>query len=216
MEELEIFGRHTSYNVQKVLWLADELELNYSHVQVGGRFGGTDTSDFLQMNPMGKVPVLRHGANHVWESNTIVRYMAATFSENTWIATDPYQRSLQERWMDWAIEKFEPAFIGVFWGFYRIPPERRNNISIAKSVNDCNHCLSMIGDQLKEKSFLLGDTPSVADVAVGVFLHRLWSIELALVFPKNVENWYMQLSERSGYDQWVKSDFHELQGRSDY
>ena len=116
MKKIEIFGRHTSYNVQKVLWIADELELEYSHIQIGGRFGGNDTDDFLLMNPFGKVPVLRHGDDLIWESNTIVRYLADSFSKDTWIASTPYERSLDERWMDWSIEKLEPAFVDVFWG----------------------------------------------------------------------------------------------------
>lgn len=142
--------------------------------------------------------------------------MANVFSKNTWIASHPYERSQQERWMDWSIEKFEPAFVGVFWGFYRTPQEKRNITTIEKSVDDCNSCLSMVADQLSDKTFLLGDNPTVADIAVGVFLHRLWSIELEIKFPSNVADLYERLSERPGYYQWVRSDYQELQGRTDY
>jgi glutathione S-transferase len=216
MKEIEIFGRHTSYNVQKVLWLADELELNYSHVQIGGRFVGNDSTDFLQMNPLGKVPVLRHGDKLIWESNTIVRYLADSQSNNTWIASTPYEKSLSERWMDWSIGKLEPTYVGVFWGFYRTPPDRRNNREIEKSIVNCNLCLSQIGKQLANKCHLVGDNPTVADIAIGVFLHRLWSIDLEIEFPDNVRQWYERLTERAAYHRWVMSDFTELQGRSDY
>jgi len=216
MKKIEIFGRHTSYNVQKVLWIADELELDYSHIQIGGRYGGNDTTDFLLMNPLGKVPVLRHGDNVIWESNTIVRYLANSYSKETWIASTPYERSLSERWMDWSIEKLEPAFVGVFWGFYRTPPDNRNDSEIEKCIVDCEQCLSNIGSQLANKNNLLGYNPSVADIAIGVFLHRLWSIDLDIKFPDNVQNWYGRLTERAGYSRWVMSDFTELQGRSGY
>ena len=216
MKEIEIFGRHTSYNVQKVLWLADELELNYSHVQIGGKFGGNDTAEFLQMNPLGKVPVLRHGERLIWESNTIVRYLADSQSTNAWIASTPYERSLSERWMDWSIEKLEPAFVGVFWGFYRTPPDRRNKSDIEMNITYCELCLSIIGKQLANRHYLLGDAPTVADISIGVYLHRLWSIDLDIEFPDNVRQWYRRLAERAAYHRWVMSDFTELQGRSDY
>jgi len=216
MQELEIFGRHTSYNVQKVLWLADELELNCSLVEVGGKFGGNETGDFLEMNPFGKVPVLRHGDKHIWESNTIVRYLAAEFSKGEWIASTPYERSLCERWMDWSIEKLDPAFVSVFWGFYRTPAINRNAIAINEGVAECELCLVQIGKQLAKQSYLLGENPTVADIAVGVFVHRLWAIELDIRFPENVLGWYNRLSQRPGYKRWVMSDFSELEGRAEY
>jgi len=216
MEELKIYGRHTSYNVQKVLWLADELELNYSHIQTGGKFGGNDSVEFLQMNPLGKVPVLVHGENHVWESNTIVRYLAHCFSNGSWIASTPYERSLEERWMDWSIEKLEPAFFKVFWGFYRTPVNERDESAIRKNANDCELCLLTIEKQLADKRFLIKDEPTVADIAIGIYLHRLWSIDLEIKFPDNVRKWYEELSTRPGYERWVMSDFSELFGRSNF
>jgi glutathione S-transferase len=53
---LTIWGRPSSFNTQKVLWLADELSLVYRHIPAGGAFGGLDTAQFLAMNPHGRVP----------------------------------------------------------------------------------------------------------------------------------------------------------------
>ncbi len=53
-----IYGRHTSYNVQKVLWLLDELQLSYQHIELGSRPDDTETDEFGKLNPMRKVPVL--------------------------------------------------------------------------------------------------------------------------------------------------------------
>ncbi len=121
----KIIGRHTSYNVQKVLWLADELSLEYRHVQKGGRFGGTDCADFLALNTQGKVPVLVHNDRAIVESNTIIRYLSALESDDHWNVSDPFERTLTDRWLDWSIDRLEPAFVAVFWGYYRTPPEQR-------------------------------------------------------------------------------------------
>ncbi len=214
MNEIEIFGRHTSYNVQKVLWIADELSLRYSLTEVGGRFKGNDTADFLAMNPMGKVPVLRDGSRLIWESNTIVRYLADCYSRASWISSCPYERSLSDRWMDWSIDIFEPAFVGVFWGYYRTEPSKRDNARINASVATCESCLLQLERQIGSNSFLLGKSPSVADIATGIFLHRLTSIDLKISIPDSIRGWYERLSEQSGYNRWVMSDFTELKGRS--
>ncbi|WP_438464182.1 glutathione S-transferase N-terminal domain-containing protein [Marinomonas sp. PE14-40] len=81
---MELFGRITSFNVQKVLWLLEELGINYELVELGGRFGGLDTENFQQLNPMKKVPVLIDGERHIWESHTIMRYLIAEYSPQLW------------------------------------------------------------------------------------------------------------------------------------
>jgi glutathione S-transferase len=51
---MRLFGRTTSFNVQKILWLLEELDVDYEHIELGGRFGGLDTADFVRLNPMKK------------------------------------------------------------------------------------------------------------------------------------------------------------------
>lgn len=77
---MKIWGRRSSFNVQKVLWLVDELDLVHQHIDAGGRFGGLDTPAFLAMNPNGKIPVLQDtDGTIVWESHAILRYLAAKY-----------------------------------------------------------------------------------------------------------------------------------------
>ncbi len=213
---LQILGRHTSYNVQKVLWLADELSLQYQHVEIGGRFGGTDSEEFLRLNPDGKVPVLVHHDDVIIESNTIIRFLADVYGNGLWCATEPFQRTLTDRWLDWSIDRLEQVFVSVFWGFYRTPPENRNHDVIASAVSDCERCLLTLSRELGSKPYLIAEHPTLADIATGVFLHRLYTIELPVAFPENVLHWYQRLSSRAPYRQWVMSDFSELQGRVGY
>ncbi|WOD29673.1 glutathione S-transferase N-terminal domain-containing protein [Alloalcanivorax xenomutans] len=65
-EALTLWGRDSAFNVQKVLWLLDELELEYRHISLGGDHGGLDDPEFLAMNPHGRVPVPRHPAVFDW------------------------------------------------------------------------------------------------------------------------------------------------------
>ena len=74
---LTVHGRATSLNVQAVMWTIAELGLAHERRDVGLNFGGTDTPEYLAMNPNGLVPVLQdehdglvevrivqHGAGH--------------------------------------------------------------------------------------------------------------------------------------------------------
>ncbi len=213
---LQLFGRHTSYNVQKVLWLLDELGLEYQHIQLGGKYGGTDSPEFGKMNPMRKVPVLKDDDRVIWESNTILRYLVDAYGESEWKVKDSYQRSEYERWMDWAQSRFERAFDGVFWGYYRTPPELRDEKAIQKSEAACKECLEKLDGQLQGKSYVVSENLSLADICNGVFIYRLVEIDLDIRLPGQVEAWYGRLKSLSGYQKWVMSDFTELKGRLAY
>jgi len=62
---LTMWGRKTSVNVQKPMWLLGELGLAVDRKDVGGAFGGTDTPAYIAMNPHQWVPTLQDGATTV-------------------------------------------------------------------------------------------------------------------------------------------------------
>ena len=77
---LRLWGRKSSINVQKVLWCLAELGFHegegFERIDAGLHFGKNDTPDFLKMNPNGLVPILEDRNLVLWESNTIMRYLA--------------------------------------------------------------------------------------------------------------------------------------------
>jgi len=79
MVMLTVWGRRSSFNLQKVMWLVGELELPHKHIPAGGDFRLNDTPEFLAMNPHGRVPVIDDNGTIVWESQTILRYLAAKY-----------------------------------------------------------------------------------------------------------------------------------------
>ena len=211
-----LYGRHTSYNVQKVLWLLDELNLEYEHIEFGSHPDDTESDEFGQLNPMRKVPVLVDSENSIWESNTILRYLARSYGSEQWQSRNAYQDSLVERWMDWAQTRFEPAFVGVFWGYFRTPEHLRNMDAVNKSLDDCHFCLDRINHQLNDQAFMFGDSLSLADISNGIFLYRLQGIDLDVSLPTNVERWYENLQNFEAYRKWGMSDFSSLKGRLQY
>ena len=94
-----IWGRLNSHNVKKVAWFAEELSLKYQRHDIGGKFGFTD--EYLAKNPNRLIPTIEDGKVVLWESNAILRYMAAEYGGAAWFAADPIDRALADRWMDW-------------------------------------------------------------------------------------------------------------------
>jgi glutathione S-transferase len=96
---LTIWGRRSSFNLQKVMWLVDELGLERQQIEVGGQFGGLDTPEFRAMNPHGKIPVIDDHGTVIWESHAILRYLAARYGRGPFWHDDAAERSLSDRWM---------------------------------------------------------------------------------------------------------------------
>ena len=154
---LRIWGRRSSFNVQKVLWFAGELGLAYEHISAGGDFGLVSTPDFLAMNPHGRVPVIDDGGTVVWESHAILRYLAARYGAPRFWHADPGQRSEAERWMDWAQTALQPAFLGgVFWGYYRTPRALRDPVRIREQVELSAAYFTLLDGVLRDRPFLGG------------------------------------------------------------
>lgn len=211
---LRIWGRRSSFNVQKVLWLADELGLAYEHVPVGGDLGGVDTPEFRALNPHGRVPVLQDGGVTVWESHAILRYLAARFGPGTFWADDPAVRARADGWMDWAQTALQPAFLGgVFWGYYRTPEEQRNWPAIRAALAECAAQFRLLDAALAAGPFLAGDDLTLADIPAGTTLYRYFELDIARPPLPNVEAWYARLRLRPAYRDHVMAPFDELKGK---
>ena len=213
---IHLYGRHTSYNVQKVLWALDELHLDFQHTNLGGAYGGLDTTEFKALNPNRRVPVLDDNGLIVWESNAIVRYLAATYGQGTLWAQDPGERSHADRWMEWAVNSLLPPFIGLFWGYYRTPEVDRNLGRIGHLRSQCEQQFALLDEHLRDRPYLAGEAFSMGDIPAGTCLYRYFEMGLEVEKPANVCAWYQSLLDREPYHQRVAEPFDELFGRLDY
>jgi len=212
---LQVWGRRNSSNVQKVMWLIGELDLPHEHIAAGGSFGLTQSPDFLAMNPHGRVPVIRDSdGTIVWESHSILRYLAARYGSPRFWSDDAAQRSQADRWMDWSQSTLQPAFLtGVFWGFYRTPEALRNAKSIEESLNRCAQHFELLDRVLAEQPFIAGDSLSLGDIAAGSNLYRYFELDIKRPDVPNVEAWYERLKLRPAFREHVMVPFDELFGR---
>jgi glutathione S-transferase len=214
---LTVWGRSSSFNLQKVMWLVGELGLEHRHVQAGGTHGGLDTPEFRAMNPHGKVPVIDDNGTVVWESHTILRYLAARYGRGRFWSDDPAMRAEAERWMDWQQTTLQPDFLmGVFWGFYRTPDHLRNWPAIKDKIARCTTHFQLLDRFLAGRNYMGGDEMNLADIPVGTCLYRYYELEIERPTVPNVEAWYRRLQERPAYRQYVMVPFPELRGRLDY
>lgn len=210
---ITVWGRASSANVQKVRWMLAELGLGYEHIELGGRFGGNREPDYLAMNPNGLVPTIRDGDFVLWESHAIIRYLAAQYGDASMWPQSPVLRAETDRWTDWTATTFQPAWLGVFWKFYRTAAEDRDPALIAAGLEATERCFEIMDARLAMSPWLGGGSLSYADIAAGIAMHRWRHMGLDRRVHPNVERWADALMTREGYRETVAIDFSELAGR---
>ncbi len=193
---LTIWGRLNSHNVKKVVWLAEELGLTYRRHDVGGAFGMDDA--YLAKNPNALIPTIEDDGLVLWESNAILRYLAARYGDDTMWPADPARRALADRWMDWQFG-YADAQRGAFFNLVRRAAGQRDDEAVARSTVACGRLMSVLDRQLGEAPWLSGAAFGVADVPMGVYAHTFFALGMDRAPLPHLADWYTRLQARPGY-----------------
>ena len=202
---LKIWGRRTSSNVQKVMWAVAELRLANERIDLGGPFGGNRESAYQALNPNGLVPTLVDDDLVVWESNTIVRYLAARYGAGTLEPADLKMRALASQWMDWQLSVVGPAISPAFWGLIRTPAEARDLAAISASQRKTSEALSIFDAALGRQPYAAGPAFSMGDIPLGVMVYRYYQLVPQPPKLANLARWYGSIASRPAFVEQVSS-----------
>src|SRR5438105_8711103 len=200
---IKIWGRNTSVNVQKVMWAVGELGLPHERIDVGGAFGKNKEAAYLAMNPNGLVPTLEEDDFLLWESNAIVRYLAAKYGAGKLEPGDPRARARASSWMDWQLAVAHPPLTPVFWGLIRTPPEKRDHAAIEAGKAKTIAVMKILDAQLAQTPFVAGDTLSRGDIHVALMAYRFRRLVTDGPPLENLERWFAQIEQRPVFKQHV-------------
>ena len=205
---MRLWGRKSSINVQKVLWCLAELGLkegkDFERIDAGLHFGVNNTPEFLKLNPNGLVPTLEDGDVVLWESNTILRYLARQHDKAGRFTAEIKTQYESEKWMDWQLGTMWPALRIAFLGLTRTPEPERNHQAILKGYQETNRLLGMLDQVLAKQSYCSGNQFQIGDIVLALCVSR-W-ILLNKTFPqqtgeradlKNIEVWLKRLEEET-------------------
>jgi glutathione S-transferase len=202
---LTIYGRTSSANVQKVLWCLAELNLPYERIDAGLEHGKNTEPWYLALNPNGKVPLLKDGPFTLWESNTIVRYLAGKHGAGTLCPTSLQTRALAEQWMDWQLSTLVLPVSIVFQNLFRMPAAEREAAAIERNVRDANRAMAMLEAHLASQPYVAGEAFTMGDIPVGAIAHRWLEIpDIERPPLPSVRAWRVRLAERAGFRDHVQ------------
>jgi glutathione S-transferase len=193
---LKILGRISSINVRKVVLTAQLLGVPFERIDAGAAFGVVQTPEYKARNPNSLVPLLEDADFTLWESNVIVRYLAAKHPEGGLYPEELRARFDAERWMDWQQTTMNGAGREAFVQLFRTPAERRNPQAIAASVAATEPLLSVLDAHLAQRPFMAGDSLTMADIPIACEMHRWWGLPLEHPPHPHLRRWHDGIRNR--------------------
>jgi glutathione S-transferase len=198
---LRVWGRNTSSNVMKVLWLLEEMQVPYERLDVGGAFGGTDTPVYRDKNPTGLIPTIEEDDGFtLFESNAILRYLASSHKAgHTLWPHDLHHRADIDRWMDFQQTVMNLRMVAVFHPLIRLPADQRDMDQIARDSKVFAAGWEMLVPRLSDHPYIAGDDFTLADIPLGVLVHRYFQLPIERPSQPSVHAWYDRLLARPAY-----------------
>jgi glutathione S-transferase len=191
---IKVWGRVNSVNVKKALWCLEELGLKYERADAGMQFGVVNTPEYRQMNPNGLVPTIEDDGFILWESHSIVRYLAAKHGKGVLWPLDERTRASANQWMDWAFT-FQSGVRDAFWNLIRTPEDKRDHRAIEASRARSGQLITVLDAALANRHYVAG-TFSMGDIPIGCEVRRWMRLPIERPKVANVEAWFERLCAR--------------------
>ncbi|MGH8800526.1 MAG: glutathione S-transferase family protein, partial [Casimicrobiaceae bacterium] len=200
---LKIYGTKTSSNVQKVLWCCGELDLAFERIDIAQTFGGNRSPAYLALNPNGLMPTIDDAGFILWESNAIVRYLAARHGMGKLCPSDLAQRADCERWMDWQQTSIAAPMGVLFRALLRKPLEPIDEAQRRTTLQKTVQAWAILNERLADRPFVGGAALTMADIVLGNAIHRWFKLPVERPALPHLRAWYDRLCGRPAYQQHI-------------
>jgi glutathione S-transferase len=194
---ITLYELQPSPHARKVRLLAAELGIALNKVPVDPRIGETRTSEFLAMNPNGRIPTLEDDGFVLWESPAILKYLSAKRPDRGLCGDDPKTQALVDQWICWWVGGPEAAMDALAWEIL-IKPKVLNQPGndpgiIADAHARLGRFLPVLDKQLEGRDYILGPL-SVVDFLIGPRFDSAPAILNIDVSPyQNINAWHERL-----------------------
>ncbi len=193
---IKVLGRQSSGNVQKVLFCLAEAGIEFSREDYGRQFNNTQTAEYKALNPTSKVPTLIDGETVIWESNTILRYLADTGAKTLTGATSA-ERTEVERWMDWLLASINPLYLTMFKDSKKPAEERVSDYDA--QAKELAAALALADAHMAGQSFFALGRLTLADIALGPIVKRCLAFPIDLPALPNLKAWMAAIEARPAF-----------------
>lgn len=185
-----LFGNLNSGNCYKVRLLLSYLGVDYTYRNIDAPGGGTQTTEFLAINPVGQIPVLKLNDGRILaESNAILMFLAA---DTPYVPVNAFERAKALQWMFWEQYRHEPAIaVARFISIYA--PDRADELPALREKGRA--ALSLMENHLRAEPWFAGIGPDVADISLYAYTHVAEDAGFNLSDYPQVQGWCERMAD---------------------
>ena len=190
---MQLHGNLGSGNVLKVKYIADATGTPFVRHDIASRSGATATPEFLKLNPAGQMPVVvLDDGRTLAQSNAILRYLARG---SRFLPTDAYDAAKVDEWLFWEQYSHEPsvAVARARVVYDGVAPADLDASLVARA----NKALDLMEQALTGRTFLVGESMTIADIAL-------------LAYTRQAPQAGLDLNGRPALLRWIAACEHEL------
>jgi glutathione S-transferase len=183
-----------SGNCHKVRLLLSLLDLPYERVLVRGSEREHQSPAFLARNPFGQVPVLVDDSVVLRDSQAILLYLVLTYGNGRWLPASAAGQAQVAVWLSTAANEVAhgPALLRAHYRFGR-------PIDLAGAEAGTTRLLAILEAHLAAHDWLVGDGPSIADLAIYPYLALAPDARIDLTPYPAVRRWLAAVRDQPGY-----------------
>ncbi len=197
---LQLYRNAVSGHCHRVELFLSLLGLPYESIDVDLARKQHKSPEFLAMNPLGQIPVLRDGDLTLADSNAILVYLEARHAPGQWLPRDPVGAARVQRWLSLAAGPlaFGPAAARVVQLFKR-PVDPKEAIERAEAL------FGLMESELERTPFLVGERATLADVAHYAYVARAPEGLVSLQPYPSIRAWLARIEALPGFVPMLKS-----------
>lgn len=202
---LTIYGRANSSNVRKILWLCEEIgHTDYERLDYGRGYKPCSSPEYITLNPNQVVPTLVDGDFVLWESNAQLRYLADKFKRDDLYPGAIAARAKVDMWLDWQLTTMLNGIRNLFQGLHVKDQSYTDAAFLENSLSQATAALDVLDGNLATTSaWVTGEDFSIADCAIGMFVHRWFMLPIERRDFKALKAYYGRLQERAPFRKWI-------------
>jgi glutathione S-transferase len=192
---LKIYGVARS-RAFRVLWMAQELGLDYQHVKVDFASGETREPGFLALNPNGQVPVIDDDGFILWESMAINLYLAKKHCVGGLYPSRLEDEARAWQWSFWGMTEVERPVLTAMFNRAILPEDKRDAALADESERQLGRPLMVLDAAVAASPYLLGEHFSVADLNVASILSWARPARIDFSHVPKAADWLKRCAER--------------------
>jgi len=196
MSKPVIYGISASRAFRSI-WAIEEVGVDYDHVPTSFR-GDAQSEDYLAVNPNGRIPALVDGELKLFESMAINFYLAKKYAPHL-LPGGLEGEALAVQWSVWAISEIEPLQMQIVIQTFFTPEDKRDPEVVVRAERVLDRPLKVLDAHLAERSYLLGDEFSMADLSLASVMDLLNMVNFDTTPWPNVHRWQQVCYGRDSY-----------------